>query len=270
MAVKTEFDRLVEELRPITAPRLTTKRKADCSAEEWAAALNYRRDYKRRPRCREYIKTYNKGYREENAARLLDAQRERRRRDSDRLREWHKAYSQRRAEARRAYEREVLRHRVTHVLASRLRTRLYAAIKAAGAGKEISAVNDSGLTPEQLRNWIESQFQPGMTWSNWGTGKGCWHMDHHFPLAAANLEDPIEQRAVCHFSNLRPMWGAENLSKNDTVDAEARANFERVVAMLRAQQPAPAARGGVLRQVAAAALGVMGRIRVVLGWWRSG
>jgi hypothetical protein len=270
MAAKTEFDRLVEELRPATAPRLTNKRKADCSAEEWAAALNYRRDYKRQPRCRESMKTYNKDYRQKHAARLLDAQRERRRRDSERLRAWHKAYSQRRAEARRAYEREVLRHRVAHLLASRLRTRLYAALKAAGAGKEISAVKDSGMSAHELRAHIEGQFEPGMTWENWGTGDGCWHVDHHFPLSAANLEDPIEQQAVCHYSNLRPAWATENLSKNDSVDPEARANFDRVVATLRgSQQPAAAARGGVLQQVAALALRSVARIWRVLGGRKS-
>lgn len=268
MATKTEFDRLVAALRPTTAPRLTTKSKGDCTPEEWAATLNYRRDYKRGARCRDYIKNYNKSYRQKNAARLLAAQRERRQRDADRLRDWHRAYALRRAEARRQYEREVLRYRVAHMLASRLRARLYAALKAAGAGKKISAVNDSGLTPERLRDWIESQFLSGMTWANWGAGEGRWHVDHWFPLAAANLQDPIEQRAVCHFSNLRPMWGAENLSKNDSVDPEARENFERVVAMLRGTQPAPAARGGVLRKVATATRAVVGQIRAVLGRWR--
>jgi hypothetical protein len=259
MPAKTEFDRLVKELRPTTAPRFTSKRKRDCTAEQWAAKLNYLRERRRQDRVREWAKAYNRLYRERNAERLLNAQRERRRLDADRLREWHKSYSQRRRDARRAYERETLRNRKEHVLARRLRTRLWAALKAAGVGKHVSAVNDSGMSAHELRAHIEAQFAPSMSWENWGSG---WHVDHWFPLAAADLGDPVQQRAVCHWTNLRPMWGTENLRKNDSVDPEARKNFERVVAALR-QQHAPTARGGVLRQVAALAL------RAVARGWRG-
>jgi hypothetical protein len=264
MPAKSEFDRLVKELRPTIAPRFTSKRKRDCTAEQWAAKLNYLRERRRQDRVREWAKAYNRLYRERNAKRLLDAQRERRRLDADRLREWHKAYSQRRRDARRAYEQEVLRHRTEHVLAGRLRSRLWAALRAAGAGKEVSAVSDSGMTAKQLRAHIEAQFDAGMTWENWGTAEGCWHVDHWFPLAAANLEDAVEQRAVCHFTNIRPMWGSENLTKNDSVDPKARKNFERVVAAIR-QQHSPNAAGGVLRQVAALALSAVARVWQVLG-----
>jgi hypothetical protein len=67
-----------------------------------------------------------------------------------------------------------------------------------------------------LRNYLESQFKPGMTWENWGRGRGKWHVDHIVPLSWFPFDlDPSLLFVACHWSNLRPMWGTENLSKNN-------------------------------------------------------
>ena len=49
-----------------------------------------------------------------------------------------------------------------------------------------------------------------MTWDNWGE---VWHLDHNFPLAAADLEDRTEFLAVCNWRNLQPLTVKENLEK---------------------------------------------------------
>ena len=52
-----------------------------------------------------------------------------------------------------------------------------------------------------------------MTWENWT--KNGWHLDHIRPIASfPNLTDPEQQRQCCHYTNLRPMWAEENLSKS--------------------------------------------------------
>jgi hypothetical protein len=63
----------------------------------------------------------------------------------------------------------------------------------------------------ELRAHLERQFKPGMTWENHSfTG---WHVDHKRPLAKFDLSIPEQAAQAFHFSNLQPLWAAENLSK---------------------------------------------------------
>lgn len=68
-----------------------------------------------------------------------------------------------------------------------------------------------GCSVEQLWQHLENQFQPGMTREN--HGYYGWHIDHIKPLALFDLSDPKQQRQAFHFTNLQPLWAAENLQK---------------------------------------------------------
>lgn len=48
-----------------------------------------------------------------------------------------------------------------------------------------------------------------MSFENYGE----WHIDHIRPLASFDLRDPDQVKAACHFSNLQPLWAAENIRK---------------------------------------------------------
>lgn len=91
-----------------------------------------------------------------------------------------------------------------------LRCRLYAALKKAGARRAAKTFALVGCDLQFLRGYLEARFQPGMTWANHGE----WHVDHHVPLAEFDLRDPAQQKQAFHFSNLRPLWAKDNLSKN--------------------------------------------------------
>lgn len=56
-----------------------------------------------------------------------------------------------------------------------------------------------------------NQFQEGMSWDNYGE----WHIDHIRPLANYNLEDSTIIKELCHYTNLQPLWGCENISKGN-------------------------------------------------------
>jgi len=58
---------------------------------------------------------------------------------------------------------------------------------------------------------IAAQFQPGMSWANYG--RGGWEIDHIRPCASFDLTDPAQQAACFHYTNLRPLWRADNLSR---------------------------------------------------------
>ena len=72
-----------------------------------------------------------------------------------------------------------------------------------------------GCSYAEFRDHIESKFLPSMTWE---TFLSDGHIDHHVPLDAATTEEDVY--ALNHYTNLRPMWGPENLAKNDTLPEE--------------------------------------------------
>lgn len=69
-----------------------------------------------------------------------------------------------------------------------------------------------GITFEELKEYLESQFTEGMTWENHGT---YWHIDHIIPCAAFDPTDESQVAMCFHYSNLQPLIGKDNASKQD-------------------------------------------------------
>ncbi len=78
-----------------------------------------------------------------------------------------------------------------------------------------SAVNDLGCSILEFKSYIESKFQPGMSWDNWS--KDGWHIDHIKPLVSFDLSDRKQLLEACHYTNLQPLWANENLSKGSNI-----------------------------------------------------
>jgi hypothetical protein len=70
-----------------------------------------------------------------------------------------------------------------------------------------------GYTRAELTAHLESQFQPGMTWENYGVGG--WEIDHIRPQASFSFTTPEDaQFKECWaLSNLQPLWMPDNRSK---------------------------------------------------------
>ena len=91
-----------------------------------------------------------------------------------------------------------------------MRCRIYTALR--GIRKMKKTLGFLGCTAQQLRQHLESQFEPGMTWQNYGSH---WHVDHVFPLAWFDLSDPEQQKKAFGLKNMQPMWATENSRKRD-------------------------------------------------------
>jgi hypothetical protein len=89
------------------------------------------------------------------------------------------------------------------------RTRLSHALK--GNSKSASTMELIGCTVDELRRHIESKFELWMTWEN--QGLGGWDIDHIKACSHFNMEDPKQQRACFHWSNLQPMEHIDNIKK---------------------------------------------------------
>ncbi len=65
-----------------------------------------------------------------------------------------------------------------------------------------------GASYEIVKKHIEKQFRKGMKWGN----QGEWHIDHKIPLASAKTVEDL--KLLCHYTNLQPLWGIDNVIKN--------------------------------------------------------
>jgi hypothetical protein len=73
-----------------------------------------------------------------------------------------------------------------------------------------------GCSIEQLKEYLESKFQIGMTWENHGVDG--WHIDHIKPLSSAKNEDDVYK--LNHYTNFQPLWWEDNLMKSDKISEE--------------------------------------------------
>jgi len=74
-----------------------------------------------------------------------------------------------------------------------------------------------GYTVGDLKKHLESLFQPGMTWDNYGING--WHIDHVFPQSRLVMDGPDDPTFKFCWSllNLQPLWSDDNIDKADLV-----------------------------------------------------
>lgn len=118
-------------------------------------------------------------------------------------------------EQKRIYNNEKRATDVAYRLKANLRSRLNVALKR--QKKSGSSIKDLGCSAEFLKKYLESKFVEGMSWENYGRGLGKWNIDHIQPLSNFNLSDPLQVAAVCHYTNLQPLWFEDNLKKSNKV-----------------------------------------------------
>lgn len=133
----------------------------------------------------------------------------------------------RRVAARRYYrnhKKEVLEYSYNRIrtngklrLAQRIRTAIWRTIK---GQKKRHWEELVGYTFEELKQHLEKQFQPGMSWDNYGK----WHVDHVVPVVVFNFDKPehIDFKRCWELENLQPMWSVENIAKG----AKLRKHFQ--------------------------------------------
>jgi predicted transcriptional regulator len=105
---------------------------------------------------------------------------------------------------------KVLHSKLRHVMRSSISRRM----KQRGSSKNRKSVIDIlGYTFEQLKTHLESRFEPGMTWENYGQ----WEIDHIIPDSWFNYSstDDEDFKKSWALGNLQPMWAASNRKKSN-------------------------------------------------------
>jgi len=93
----------------------------------------------------------------------------------------------------------------------RLRRRVKNALKDAMDGAERMLITKDiiGCSMKELKEHLESLFQPGMSWDN----HGKWHIDHIIPKSLFDHTDETQLKLCWNYTNLQPLWAPDNLRK---------------------------------------------------------
>ena len=164
--------------------------------------------------CIECNRQVQKAWRAKNHQRVLKYEKQYRESNHDARTQAQRTWKIRNPEQVRQYNTTYFKQYYTNTnnrLAKNLRNRLRQAIKK--NYKNGSAVSDLGCSVAELVIYLESKFQTGMSWSNYGVGINRWGIDHIRPLDSFNLTDRSQLLQACHYTNLQPMWTQENSRK---------------------------------------------------------
>jgi len=156
----------------------------------------------------------HKKYATEHEAQVTAYQKEYSALNKDDLRVYKREYGKTHPELRQKEtdrQRERRRTDIQFRLRYLLRKRLNNALN--NNSKVGSAVALLGCTVEELKLYLERQFEEGMSWSNHSL-KG-WHIDHKKPLNSFDLTDFDQLMQACHYTNLQSLWWQDNLRKGD-------------------------------------------------------
>lgn len=161
------------------------------------------------------LREYNRQWRASNRERVRDMDRRWREAQGKAWKRYKRAYDDKNkavinANRRRRYhERIKLQPRSVQLrLREALRARIRCSLKRRKASARTIALLRCSISDLML--YLESRFMPGMTWENYGS---VWEMDHIMPCALFDLTKPEHQRACFHFSNLQPLFVAQNRKK---------------------------------------------------------
>ena len=110
---------------------------------------------------------------------------------------------------------------INHTISNRIRSSL----KSGKNGHRWESL--VGYTLTELMEHLESKFQPGMTWDNYGE----WHIDHIIPISYFDYSSYDDETfKICwDLNNLQPLWAKDNLIKSNKLINE---NIEHFLDLL--------------------------------------
>ena len=189
--------------------RSICKRCVSESAKQWRSV----------PENAKKVLALKKRWRADSAQQIREYNKQWRKDHLDRCRELVKVWAKSHPEKVRRFRSLAYKKRISTPrgkLENSIRCGLYQSLRGNKGGRRWESL--VGYSVNELMEHIEKQFQPGMTWKNYG--KYGWHIDHKIPKVAFNFEKASDSD-FCRcwgLHNLRPLWSVENWSKNAKVE----------------------------------------------------
>lgn len=197
-----------EQLSPIAREERLKKVRAYGMANR-QSIMDYQRQWK--AENPEHVKRKQREYYDANACAIRDRASAWKKSNPDRRlennRRWAKENPEKSAESSRKNKARRMKVPISAFI-ERVRGLIAASIRNRGYTKRAKSHEILCCDWDFFKIHIERQFLNGMSWEKMGNEI---HIDHIVPLATATTE--AEVLALNHFTNLRPLWAAENLSK---------------------------------------------------------
>lgn len=126
--------------------------------------------------------------------------------------EYQKEYQRKNKEKRNTYLSERRQNDPLFRLITNVRNLIYNSFYYNGYSKNSKTEELLGCSFEELKDYLESKFEPWMSWDNRGLYSGefnyGWDIDHVIPLSSVNKEDEIIK--LNHYTNLQPLCSKIN------------------------------------------------------------
>ena len=149
-----------------------------------------------------------KQYRLDNIEKIREASRKWARNNPS---NWNKENPEKAKEVQRKYRKNRVlntNQKLRQVLAIRILT----AIKRQYGQKAYKTIDLLGCSIQEVREYLEKQFEPYMNWSNHNK---VWEIDHIIPLSSFDLTKPEEQKKAFNYQNLQPLNWEKNRTKSN-------------------------------------------------------
>lgn len=184
-----------------------------CKAEYWRQYLrNYPDAYKKFSILKERwriknlarFREVNKKWRKNNPKKVIEM----RKRYDKKLRSTLEGQLLARERRRRSNKQQL--SILSRKISKRMSFHIWRSLKHTKNGKRWETI--TGYTVTDLQKHLESQFQDGMSWDNYGK----WHIDHKIPVSRFKYEsfNDIEFKKCWSLENLQPLWKKDNMSKS--------------------------------------------------------
>lgn len=113
---------------------------------------------------------------------------------------------------RRVYEKNRRNNDILYKLKKNVKNLIYRGIVNNGYKKDSRTFEILGCSHIEFKVYLESKFEPWMTWDNYGKYNGefnyGWDIDHIIPISSAN--DVTESLNLNHYLNLQPLCSKIN------------------------------------------------------------
>lgn len=148
---------------------------------------------------KEKVKAKQLEYRSNNREKVNACVKNSKAKNKESVRKYNKEYREREKQNPEKRLRYNLRSRISWVLKKRCNVR------------SSLVIEFLGCSLSEFKIYIESQFNDGMNWDNYG--KNGWHLDHIIPVSRAKTQE--EFKKLSHYTNFQPLWAKDNRQKSN-------------------------------------------------------